>query len=217
MKTHQHAQQGGFTLIELLVVIAIIAILAAILFPVFARARENARKATCQSNINQLNKGILMYVQDYDERLPTRYDGKAQWKDQIMPYVKNTDALRCPSTKQYSIGWAQGYLDRVTMAQIQSPAETVILCDAGMVNTNSGSKAYDWHFNIPSHFGNPPLPPTDEVDGIPLPGDTPYQGRPRPLHMDGCNVGFVDGHVKWMKTTQFYYGQNPTDKWFDLN
>ncbi|HOM80368.1 MAG TPA: prepilin-type N-terminal cleavage/methylation domain-containing protein [Armatimonadota bacterium] len=62
MKTHQHSRQKGFTLIELLVVIAIIAILAAILFPVFARARENARKATCQSNINQLNKGILMYA-----------------------------------------------------------------------------------------------------------------------------------------------------------
>ena len=109
-----------------------------------------------------------------------RYDNKAQWKDQIMPYVKNTDALRCPSTKQYSIGWAQGYLDRVTMAQIQSPAETVILCDAGMVNTNSGSKAYDWHFNIPSHFGNPPLPPTDEVDGIPLSRRYALSGPTRP-------------------------------------
>src|SRR5476649_2802466 len=64
----QHA--GAFTLIELLVVIAIIAILAAILFPVFARARENARRASCQSNLKQIGLGITQYCQDYDERMP---------------------------------------------------------------------------------------------------------------------------------------------------
>ncbi len=63
-------QGHGFTLIELLVVIAIIAILAAILFPVFARARENARKAACQSNLKQIGNALMMYVQDYDETLP---------------------------------------------------------------------------------------------------------------------------------------------------
>lgn len=64
----------GFTLIELLVVIAIIAILAAILFPAFARARENARRASCQSNLKQMSLGIMQYTQDYDERFPTSYD-----------------------------------------------------------------------------------------------------------------------------------------------
>ena len=67
----------GFTLIELLVVIAIIAILAAILFPVFARARENARRAACQSNLKQISLGIIQYAQDYDERLPTSADGSS--------------------------------------------------------------------------------------------------------------------------------------------
>src|SRR4028118_1774787 len=68
--------RSGFTLIELLVVIAIIGILASILFPVFARARENARRSSCQSNLKQIGLGILQYTQDYDEKLPLRrHDG----------------------------------------------------------------------------------------------------------------------------------------------
>ncbi len=106
----------GFTLIELLVVIAIIAILAAILFPVFARAREAARKSTCQSNLKQLALGIRMYMQDYDEKFPrkgnTGYDGYDEnwaghggWAnaneivlgDIINPYTKNAQIWACPS------------------------------------------------------------------------------------------------------------------------
>jgi prepilin-type N-terminal cleavage/methylation domain-containing protein/prepilin-type processing-associated H-X9-DG protein len=99
----------GFTLIELLVVIAIIAILAAILFPVFARAREKARQASCQSNAKQIGLGILMYVQDYDETMPccTTW-GNTQlwtwdwhkdftWAQAIHPYVKNWQVHVCPS------------------------------------------------------------------------------------------------------------------------
>ena len=100
----------GFTLIELLVVIAIIALLAAILFPVFARARENARRATCQSNLKQIGIGLLQYMQDSDE-LEARawYGTDAQcsrtngityvdwkWMDVIYPYVKNTQVFNCP-------------------------------------------------------------------------------------------------------------------------
>src|SRR5260221_14333659 len=100
-------QQRGFTLIELLVVIAIIAILAAILFPVFAQAREKARQASCQSNLKQIGIALKMYVQDYDERWPTGQNGPAccsngqqgstglnfgfnGWvSNVIMPYTKN--------------------------------------------------------------------------------------------------------------------------------
>src|SRR5437763_14432141 len=89
---HPRSQKigSGFTLIELLVVIAIIAILAAILFPVFARARENARRASCQSNQKQLGLGFLQYAQDYDERLPFHQN----WAPQIYPYVKSTQIYK---------------------------------------------------------------------------------------------------------------------------
>lgn len=97
----------GFTLIELLVVIAIIAILASILFPVFARARENARRSSCQSNLKQLGLGMLQYVQDYDERFPSKGlpGGDVNkgpiasfgWAGMIYPYVKSAQVFRCPS------------------------------------------------------------------------------------------------------------------------
>src|SRR5947209_4314734 len=96
----------GFTLIELLVVIAIIAILAAILFPVFAKAREAARKSSCLSNMNQQGKGIMMYTQDYDEKYPGVRGGNIQptnncgtWRQVIQSYIKNTQVYRCPSNQ----------------------------------------------------------------------------------------------------------------------
>ena len=103
-------RRTGFTLIELLVVIAIIAILAAILFPVFARARENARRASCQSNLKQIGLGMIQYVQDYDEKIaPSEVynytDTTAvgvgtdtyKWMDAIFPYVKSEQIFNCPS------------------------------------------------------------------------------------------------------------------------
>lgn len=86
----------GFTLIELLVVIAIISILSAILFPVFARARENARRASCMSNEKQIALGFMQYNQDYDERMPF-HANPAFWIPAIMPYVKSNQLFFCPS------------------------------------------------------------------------------------------------------------------------
>ncbi len=97
----RHREIRGFTLIELLVVIAIIAILAAILFPVFAQAREKARQATCLSNVKQIATSYFMYAQDYDQRYTqNRYADGANhytWKLAILPYVKNLALFQCPS------------------------------------------------------------------------------------------------------------------------
>jgi len=88
--------QNGFTLIELLVVIAIIAILAAILFPVFAQARAKARAISCLSNVKQIGLGFAMYVQDYDEQTPSGRGGGWEWWTELMPYFKNIEFLYCP-------------------------------------------------------------------------------------------------------------------------
>ena len=102
--THPAPQtrKRGFTLIELLVVIAIIAILAAILFPAFAKAREAARRSSCSSNLKQIGIGIMQYTQEYDEKYPLKfvdYGGGVQpvWSQILQPYLKSADLFRCPS------------------------------------------------------------------------------------------------------------------------
>ena len=120
LKNKSHSRQG-FTLIELLVVIAIIAILAAILFPVFAQAREKARQTSCVSNMKQIGVSLLMYSQDYDENMVNHYYGAfnagsrsnpndasipgaqqcSMWMDVVQPYVKNIQIFNCPSQSVY--------------------------------------------------------------------------------------------------------------------
>jgi prepilin-type N-terminal cleavage/methylation domain-containing protein len=119
--SNRPSKKRGFTLIELLVVIAIIAILAAILFPVFARARENARRASCISNVKQIGLGVLQYLQDYDARFPgtvterqatdaARFGAVADTADaravfsfraKLQPYIKSVQVFRCPSAPDW--------------------------------------------------------------------------------------------------------------------
>src|SRR5688500_5805354 len=143
----QH-NRPGFTLIELLVVIAIIAMLAAILFPVFVQAREKARQSACLSNSKQIGLALQMYSQDYDEVAPQQTwvrDGCTEWDCtpawQLAPYIKSTQVWVCPSkgrgapdpsvTKFISYGF--NYLGAIgkPLAAMQRPAETVFVAEAG--------------------------------------------------------------------------------------
>ena len=146
----------GFTLIELLVVIAIIAILAAILFPVFARAREKARQASCQSNLKQVTLGYLMYAQDYDEWFPGFLTGSTTgtryaWYDVIQPYIKNRQVYICPSSLLYlapnryttSQNTATEYYG-MNSAFIKIPAEKYLVADAGGDNPTGSGKPVAW-------------------------------------------------------------------------
>ena len=120
---HRAASTCGFTLIELLVVIAIIAVLAAMLFPVFARARENARRVSCLSNLKQIGMATLQYNQDYDDYLPLTLmdsfftDGTihSTWVDSTQPYIKSKQVYRCPSDNDSS--WT-------TPASVYGPSST---------------------------------------------------------------------------------------------
>ncbi len=213
----------GFTLIELLVVIAIIAILAAILFPVFARARENARRTNCMSNLKQVGLGFMQYIQDYDERYPTAYAwasdfsandcgitdksvpaGNFQiqagycrsWADAIHPYVKSIQIFRCPSVKDdtrfhygYSTAFGGYWNERgkygggsqlgmpLASAEIQRPAEIIMVAETSNFWTGL------------VRLG----PITSSVEVY-----TP--------HLEGGNLAYGDGHVKWQPRSKFYAG-----------
>lgn len=164
-RTHsKRASRSGFTLIELLVVIAIIAILAAILFPVFARARENARRASCQSNLKQLGLSIAQYTQDYDESYmvgssigdwPCAQSYAAfNWPQILQPYIKNVGVFVCPSdpkndyTDPSYLTISYGYNRTITfgsscgaaakMAAFNSPVKTVVLFEVEDAITDVG-------------------------------------------------------------------------------
>jgi prepilin-type N-terminal cleavage/methylation domain-containing protein/prepilin-type processing-associated H-X9-DG protein len=194
----------GFTLIELLVVIAIIAILAAILFPVFARAREKARQASCSSNVKQLMLGVIMYASDYDDGLPRAWadTGAPGWFDSIMPYLKNTQIGECSSNRPDLDGWGMntnyGWNCDLThkscaplnrTGNIAEPATKILIGDGWKGSNNDGRL-------------NP-------VAGLPRwCGDANDSGCwwmatnwdwPGNVHNEGKNCGFVDGHVKWYK------------------
>lgn len=192
------SRQNGFTLIELLVVIAIIAILASILFPVFAKAREKARQSTCLSNMKQLGLGIMSYASDYDGSIcywaligTKPADNKGfTWDDQIMPYIKNQQILVCPSnpynneTNDLSqTGSKRGYaLPRYVAGQAQdappNPAATLLLLEKGAYLPGTWSDAA-------AEF------PTQAGKGQVFPTDCAYR------HNGGNNFLYLDGHAKW--------------------
>ena len=141
------SRRFGFTLIELLVVIAIIAILAAILFPVFARARENARRSSCQSNEKQIALGLKQYLQDNNEKYPAA----TGWQAALEPYVKSSALFKCPSASgtgafDYSFN---SYLSRLNESKIEFSETTVLTTEsarASQAAAETSSTAGERHF-----------------------------------------------------------------------
>ncbi len=195
----------GFTLIELLVVIAIIAILAAILFPAFAKARESARRASCSSNMKQIGIALTQYAQEYDEKYPCDYDSgnNKMYKQSIQPYLKSGQVWSCPSNPASSNisfpasngypaiadsyaanarimvpGWAapSGQTVGTAMAFIQAPSQKIMIAES----------SYPWEVMYADW-----LAPTSHGAR-----DSIFAG-----HLGTMNCLFVDGHVKSMRPT----------------
>jgi prepilin-type N-terminal cleavage/methylation domain-containing protein/prepilin-type processing-associated H-X9-DG protein len=205
-------RRKAFTLIELLVVIAIIAILAAILFPVFARARENARRASCMSNLKQISLGFMQYTQDYDERYPMNFTLPTYtnfYYATVSPYLKSTQIWSCPSASGpgsiYPGGGFKG-TDRIdyfyntnvagggpssttgtpkSLAAIDSPSEVFLLWDS------------ESQFTYANMY-------TAET----RPGGAAGTGR----HLEGENYAFADGHVKWLARTSVIFQISPLNQ-----
>lgn len=195
----------GFTLIELLVVIAIIAILAAILFPVFARAREKARQASCSSNLKQMAVGLMMYAQDYDEKLFGARVPVDGWTGAIMPYVKNEQIFACPSW-----GGTLSWIPRGTGCGGCGTWTRVLWGGYSFGNqapgpvgaTNRG--CINWVSSISIAGYEAPAEQLVLYDGTcPHGTDANNWGLHQDTnrHNEGYNAAFLDGHVKWQKRT----------------
>ncbi len=210
----------GFTLIELLVVIAIIAILAAILFPVFARAREKARQTSCLSNLKQIGTAMMMYVQDYDDTFPLAYTaGSPRWSGiQVMyPYVKNAQVFNCPSADlestitfggDRSYGWNWFVMQcwySVKLARITNPASIVLCGDTTLDSWTPGALL------APSR-GHRPDPTDGSEHNSYCPHDVwgDYVFNFCARHNDMGNVAFCDGHAKAMSYSVLYDGGQDT-------
>ena len=213
----------GFTLIELLVVIAIISILAAILFPVFAQAREKARAIACLSNTKQIGVAVQMYTQDNDERLyfyaaaldgsgnPPSRTGYAfpagvsnavkdseRWYNVLMPYIKSNAVFTCPSdptpTPSYDVNHnlviprsyiACRYAEGLSLAQINDPVETIVICDKWEKNS-AGSVTDNWLEPFNGDF--------DQDNGAGA--DPTHLFKAGNRHQGRVNCVFFDGHAK---------------------
>ncbi len=195
-----YARKKGFTLIELLVVIAIIAILAAILFPVFAKAREKARTSSCQSNLKQLGLAMRMYINDYDEMFTINYYypianpnpascNCVYWCDAIRSYIKSDQLFVCPSDK----------------ATNGAATDSTTFCTA-----NNGRIGYGWNTGLSAYDDAKVAKPAETY--LMWDSQRANGGSPRSIldrHNDGANYAYADGHVKWLSKSKFVTGDDP--------
>jgi prepilin-type N-terminal cleavage/methylation domain-containing protein len=206
-------QKQGFTLVELLVVIAIIAILAAVLFPVFAQARESAKKSACLSNNKQLDLGVLLYANDYDDALMPVADSTntVLWVDLEEPYIRNAQVRVCPDDPKDKVSYGLNSMvfadlfgapqgqqtPTFTMGQFAFPSETIMISELGTQD----------NLLTPIPNSIKVVVPDDQLNDA-------FDGRPVFRHFFRDNLGFFDGHSKSMLKEQFYVGWSPADYWW---
>ncbi len=212
LSARRHAARG-FTLIELLVVIAIIAILAAILFPVFAKAREKARQASCTSNLKQAGLAVMQYIQDYDERFPMvrSYNSSNghyyDWRMEIQPYMKNTKVLACPSNNNSDTYYQGDCVD----ASVSDESPYVPMSYGWATNTGEGSPTNGFSYG-PGASG-PKQAIIQQVSqtltivesNSTCTDDCAWcTGNAPCLHSGMDDFAFADGHVKSMRWAATY-------------
>jgi prepilin-type N-terminal cleavage/methylation domain-containing protein/prepilin-type processing-associated H-X9-DG protein len=228
------SKSRGFTLIELLVVIAIIAILAAILFPVFAKAREKARQTACLSNNKQMGYGLTMYTQDYDESLPVQIgDGagggslgfvgatQGNWAKGIYPYVKNTQVFSCPNSVPYEIAGAcqtgsvpivASYLfNSVVMPNFRGGTAVNYNYEgrslAEMKNPSNTVFLHEWAMHSPCVLPRPRvIVGNTGYDGFAYGGRSDLAAYDN-VHSGGSNLLYTDGHARYKPRTRITYAE----------
>ena len=200
----------AFTLVEILVVLFVIGVLAALTFPIFARARENARRSSCQSNLKQIGLGFMQYVRDYDETFPLAttdddasgdYDANFDkgWAQNLQPYIKSTQVFQCPSEDKNYVPplhatdyWYSAPISQNrTIAQIAKAAQTVLAGDG----VAASSALLATHGALAYKGDAPTLKYNGEIWDI----TEKTNGKGGRRHGEGMNFLFCDGHVKWLK------------------
>ncbi len=225
-----NAARRGFTLIELLVVIAIIAILAAILFPAFAKAREAARRSSCSSNMKQIGIGLMQYSQEYDEQQPPVSDsipataGTFIWVDSIQPYLKSYDVFRCPSSNSSSSSLPMANRSATSQAIVSYAPNVLVTSDAGdqgyLSDNSSSSLAAE---NSPASTiavvesngtttTSPSTSFTKTNDRFKI-NDSEYANTLFAGHLGTSNYLFADGHVKSLRPEATLTGGSNNNMW----